>query len=136
MFNLRKSARSMIMIGGIVFFGAAIPARTQRTEIQIENGVTVVRNAIAPAPKPGGPSKVILTEDLVIGREATETEYLFAELRSVGVDDEERIWALDWEDIKVRIFDKLAFYAADGRCLKELSTARSRMARYSSSATP
>jgi len=105
----------------------------------------------------------------VIGREATETEYLFAELRSVGVDDEERIWALDWEDIKVRIFDKkgkllntfgkkgegpqelqspsrmvvkkegvaaildlnkLAFYAADGRCLKELSTARSRMARY------
>jgi hypothetical protein len=157
------------MIGGIGFFCVALPARAQRTEIKIENGVTIVRNPIAPAPKPGGPSKVILAEDLVIGREAIGTDYLFAELRSVGVDDEEKIWALDWKDIKVRIFDKkgkllntfgkkgegpqelqspsrmvvkkegvaaildlnkLAFYAADGRCLKEQSTARSNMARY------
>jgi hypothetical protein len=163
-FILSLTALTLIAAGG------SADQKTQwKGKIKIENGETVVRNPVAPAPKPGGPSKVILIEDLVIGRETTEKVYLFAELRSVGVDDEERIWALDWEDIKVRIFDKrgkllntfgkkgegpqelqnpsrmvvkkegvaailglnkLAFYAADGRCLKELSTARSRMARY------
>jgi len=163
-----KSIWAGVLAVGAGLFLAVSPVLAQRIEVKVEDGVTVVRNPVAPAPKPGGPSKVILTEDLVIGREAAMEGYLFAELRSVGVDDEERIWTLDWEDIKVRIFDKkgkllatfgkkgggpeeiqnptrmivkpegvavivdtnkLAFYAANGRCLKELSTARARMFR-------
>jgi hypothetical protein len=136
----------------------------QKIKITSENGVTVVRNPETPVPQPGGPAKLILKQDLVIGKEPTSSGYLFAELRSVGVDDQENIWTLDWEDIKVRVFDKngkiistfgkkgqgpeewqnpsrmfvtrggtgvildlnkITFYSRDGRCLKEMSTARS-----------
>jgi hypothetical protein len=145
----------------------AVPG--QRVDIKTEDGVTVVRNPKAPVPQPGGPSMLVLKEDLVIGKDPADGLDLFAELRSVGVDDAENIWTLDWEDIKVRIFDKtgklistfgkkgqgprewenpnrmfvtpdgtgvvldlnkLTFYTLDGTCLKEIQTARSRMARF------
>jgi len=141
----------------------------QKFDVRAEGGVTVVRNPKVPVPRPGGPSELILTEDLVIGRAPAGGADLFAELRSVGVDDQENIWTLDWEDIKVRVFDrtgklisafgtkgqgprewqspsrmvvlpegtvavldvnKLTFYSLDGTCLRELSTARSFMARF------
>lgn len=141
----------------------------QKIEIKTEGGVTVVRNPKVPVPQPGGPSKLILTQDLIIGKDPAGGPDLFAELRSVGVDDQENIWTLDWEDIKVRVFDrtgklistfgkkgqgprewenpnrmivtpdgrgvildlnKLTFYTLDGSCLKEVSTAKSRMARF------
>jgi hypothetical protein len=144
-------------------------ASGQKIDVRNEDGVVVIRNPKSPVPQPGGPSKLILTEDLVIGKDPAGGPDLFAELRSVGVDDQEYIWTLDWEDIKVRVFDKtgelistfgkkgqgprewqspnrmvvlpngtaavldvnkLTFYSRDGTCLKELSTARARMARY------
>jgi hypothetical protein len=135
----------------------------QKIKIRTEDGVTVVLNPKRPIPQPGGPSQLILTEELVIGKDANAPGGIFGELRSVGVDDRENVWTLDWEDIKVRVFDKtgklisafgkqgqgpaewqnpsrmvvtpdgtgvildlnkLTFYAADGRCLRELSTAK------------
>jgi hypothetical protein len=141
----------------------------QKIDIRTEGGVTVVRNPKVPVPRPGGPSGLVLTEDLVIGRGPAGGADLFAELRSVGVDDQENIWTLDWEDIKIRVFNKtgkpisafgkkgqgprewqspsrmvvlpdgtaavldvnkLTFYSLDGTCLRELSTARSRLARF------
>jgi len=81
------------------------PAR-QKTEFKMEAGVTIISNPKKPSPRPGGPSRLLLKEDLVIGRESTAGGYLFADLRSVGVDDRENIWTLDWKDIKVRVFDK------------------------------
>lgn len=141
----------------------------QKVDVRIQDDVTVVRNPRVPIPRPGGPSQILLTQDLVIGKDPAGGPDLFAELRSVGVDDQENIWTLDWEDIKVRVFDKtgklisefgkkgqgprewqnpsrmvvlpggtavvldvnkLTFYALDGTCLKELSTARSFMARF------
>jgi len=148
---------------------ASRPGAGQKVAVTTENGVTIVRNPKVPVPQPGGPSRLILTPDLVIGRDPAGGSDLFAELRSVGVDDGENIWTLDWEDIKVRVFDKtgrlisafgkkgqgpsewenpnrmivmpdgtavvldlnkLTFYSLDGRCLKEISTAKSRMSRY------
>lgn len=150
-----------VLIGVFVLMPAASVA--QKVKIKTEDGVTVVRNPKKPVPLPDGPSKLLLKEDLVVGKEAGESGYLFAGLRSVGVDDQENIWTLDWQDIKIRIFDKnsklistfgkkgqgpnelqspirmavtgdgtgvfldlnkIAFYALDGRCLKEISTAR------------
>jgi hypothetical protein len=158
-------------------FHAALPAGPaeagdtfgQKVQITTEDSVTVVRNPKTPIPRPGGPSKLILTQDLVIGKDPAGGPDLFAELRSVGVDNGENIWTLDWEDIKVRVFDKtgklistfgqkgqgprewespnrmivlpngtgvildlnkLTFYALDGTCLKEISTAKTRMSRF------
>ncbi len=81
------------------------PAPGQDVKISIENGVTVVRNPKKPVPQPRGPSRLVLREDLIIGKEEVPGGYLFAELRSIGVDDEGYIWTLDWEDIKMRVFD-------------------------------
>jgi hypothetical protein len=78
----------------------------QKIEIKTEGGVTVVRNSKGPVAQPGGPSKLILTQDLVIGKEQNAGSPLFGALRSVGIDDRENIWTLDWEDDKVRVFDK------------------------------
>jgi hypothetical protein len=50
----------------------------QKVKIQTEDGVTVVRNPKKPVPQPGGPSKLLLKEDPVIGKEAGESGYLFA----------------------------------------------------------
>ena len=163
-----------VVILAIIFMSLAVrpaaPAEAgQKIDIRTEAGMTVVRNPKVPVPQPGGPSKLILTQDLVIGKDPAGGPDLFAELRSVGVDDQENIWTLDWEDIKVRVFDrmgklistfgkkgqgprewenpnrmivtpdgrgvildlnKLTFYALDGRCLNEISTAKLRMARY------
>jgi hypothetical protein len=141
----------------------------QKIDVRKEGGITVVRNPKSPVPQPGGPSKLILTQDLVIGKDPAGGPDLFAELRSVGVDGQENIWTLDWEDIKVRVFDKmgklistfgkkgqgprewenpsrmivlpngtgvildlnkLTFYGLDGTCLKEISTAKTRMTRF------
>jgi hypothetical protein len=132
-------------------------------EAQAQAGIQVVKNPKKPIAVAGSPSSLTLKEDLVIGLTGGAEGDLFAELRSVGVDDQENIWTLDWEDIKVRIFDKagkplitfgkkgqgpkelqnpgrmivsgdgtaaimdlnkLAFYARDGKCLKELSLGR------------
>ena len=82
------------------------PAASQDVKITTDNGVTVVLNPKKPGPRPGGPSKLVLKEELVIGEEKVPDGYLFAELRSIGVDDEGHIWTLDWEDIKMRVFDK------------------------------
>jgi hypothetical protein len=155
-----------VLISVLLFMPAESIA--QKVKIQTEDGVTVVRNPKKPVPQPNGPSKLLLKEDLVIGKEAGESGYLFAGLRSVGVDDQENIWTLDWQDIKIRVFDKngklintfgkkgqgpnelqspirmvvtedgtgaildrnkIAFYALDGRCVKEISTARTPAAR-------
>jgi hypothetical protein len=162
---------------GFIFILSVVPATItppaassgQKIEVKTEGGVTVVRNPKVPVPQPGGPSQLILTQDLVIGKEPAGGSTLFGALRSVGVDDRENIWTLDWEDDKVRVFDKtgglistfgkkgqgpeewenpqrmvvtpdgtgiildtrkLAFHSLDGRCLKEVSTARAQMFRF------
>ncbi len=92
-------------IGSAIFAGSGLDSR-QKVDISTEDNVIVVHNPRSPAPQPGGPSKLSLTQDLVIGKGPAGGPDVFAELRSVGVDGRENIWTLDWEDIKVRVFDK------------------------------
>jgi hypothetical protein len=99
------SVSSFAVLISVLLFMPAVSI-AQKVKIQTEDGVTVVRNPKKPVPQPNGPSKLLLKEDLVIGKEAGESGYLFAGLRSVGVDDQENIWTLDWQDIKIRVFDK------------------------------
>jgi hypothetical protein len=104
----RKTLWCGWLVSASFIFGLALQnaMAQQKTEFKTENGVVVVSNPQKPNSKPGGPSKLLLKEDLVIGHETTATGDLFAQLRSVGVDDRENIWTLDWQDIKVRVFDK------------------------------
>lgn len=91
----------------VFIFFLTMAAIAQKIEIsKLSDGTTLVRNPKAPVPQPGGPSKLILKEDLVVGKQAGSAGPLIAQLRSVGADDKENIWTLDWQDNKIRIFDK------------------------------
>jgi 6-bladed beta-propeller len=159
----RSGRRILVLAGALVILAAQAGTSSPTQKIETQKGVVIVRNPVNPVPRPGGPSRLRLVEELTIGKEEKTDGYLFAGLRSIGVDDKENIWALDWTDIKVRIFDKtgklvntfgkkgqgpkemenpsrmvitsdgnaaildmnkIALYAPDGRCLKELSTAK------------
>ncbi len=88
-------------------------AAGQKVDVTSENGVTVIRNPKSPTPRPGGPSRLELTEELVIGRAGGASTYVFASLRAVGADADGFIWTLDNKDIKVRVF------APDGKLSSE-----------------
>jgi hypothetical protein len=70
-----------------------------------EAGVPIVRMPKRPAPPSGGQPALSLRADLVIGREAGDENYMFSQLRSVQVDDQDNIYALDMKEMKVRVFD-------------------------------
>jgi hypothetical protein len=82
------------------------PVGGQKITVSSEGGVTVVHNPVKPAPPAGAPSTLVLKNDLTIGRESGDENYMFSELRSVQVDDQENIYALDMKEINVRVFDK------------------------------
>jgi hypothetical protein len=107
----------VLFVLGFAFVSAPKPASAQ-------SGVQVVKNPKKTVAVAGQPSSLVLKEDLVIGLAGGPEGDLFAELRSVGVDDQENIWTLDWEDIKVRIFDKtgkpLITFGKKGQGPKEL----------------
>ena len=68
---------------------------------------SVTKSGVKKIEVPGASKALILEEDLRIGVEEGEEEYMFAFLRSVQVDNDENIYVLDAEYIKVRVYDKL-----------------------------
>jgi hypothetical protein len=78
-----------------------------------EKGIQVVRNSRKPVRIPGSPTRLILAEELTIGRGADENTR-FSELRSVQADSEGRIYALDGRDCLIKVFDP------DGRFLRTI----------------
>ena len=100
---------SLISVLSVLSGLALLPAHAGRGQAKAagtSGDVPVVRIPKKPAPVPGLPSALDLKADLVIGRESGDENYMFSELRSVGVDREDNIYALDMKEIKVRVFDK------------------------------
>ncbi len=96
----------MRLIRSMAFLALVAYLITMPSPVEAQTGVQVVKNPRKPVAVAGQPSSLTLKEDLVIGLTGGPEGDLFAELRSVGVDDQENIWTLDSEDVKVRIFDK------------------------------
>jgi len=75
--------------------------------IEEVDGVTVVKN-------PKEPMFVedifSLEEELSIGKAEGREEYMFSEIRSIAVDDEEKIYALDILAAHVKVFDQSGNY--------------------------
>jgi len=80
--------------------------------IKTENGIPVVYNPKNPAPPAGGPKSLTLQHELTIGEDDTDPNSMFSELRSIQVDDQENIYALDMKEIKVKVYNK------DGKFLR------------------
>jgi len=91
----------------LVFLSSAIawPAE-DKIVIKTENGIPVVYNPKNPAPPEGSPRSLALRHDLTIGEDDTDPNSMFSELRSIQVDDQENIYALDMKEIKIKVFDK------------------------------
>jgi len=89
----------------IVFFVLSFPLQAKEIKIKIENGIQVVYNPKKPAPPPGSPKSLVLTEGLCIGEEETE-DFIFSEIRTIEVDDEGNIFVLDSKEVCVKVFDK------------------------------
>ena len=90
----------------LFFLGSASHPFSQEVKIENKNGVTIISNPKTPAPPEGGPSSIVLKQDLTIGSQTENEKYMFYNLRSIQVDDQENIYVLDWKEIKIKVFDK------------------------------
>jgi hypothetical protein len=90
----------------IFLFISPFLLRAQDVKIKTENGIQVVYNPKNPAPPPGTPKKILLREDLCIGDEEGVEDFMFSQIRSVQVDEEENIYVLDSKEVCVKVFDK------------------------------
>ena len=80
--------------------------------VQVEDGVTIVRNPMEPVKVPGGPTRLVLEKNLRIGIAEGDENYMFAEVRAVQVDDDDNIYVLDSKLINIKVYDK------DGRYIR------------------
>jgi hypothetical protein len=78
----------------------------QEIQIKMENGIPVVYNPKEPVKIKGLPSKVTLREDLTIGKDTEDPNYMFSRLRHCRVDDEEYMVAADTKECQIRVYDK------------------------------
>ena len=85
---------------------SVIPGIAQKVKIEEKDGVVIIKNPKNPVSVPGGPTSLVCEENLKIGVEEGEEEYMFANLRSVQVDSEDNIYVLDSKYVKVKVYDK------------------------------
>jgi hypothetical protein len=93
---------SVVLILGILDYSLS----SQEARIEKEDGVTVVHNPSMPISHAGDPIKLTLTEDLIVGDRSDEENYMFSQLRSIQVDNDENIIALDTKEVSIKVFDK------------------------------
>ncbi len=89
----------------IAFFVLSNSLQAKEIKIKTENGIQVVYNPKKPAPPPGSPKSLILTEDLSIA-ENEVGDFIFSEIRTIEVDDEGNIYVADSKEVCVKVFDK------------------------------
>jgi len=89
-----------------LFIIMLFPCFSQNIKIEKKDDVTIIHNPKKPGHVPGAPKSLALEEDLRIGIEDGDEDYMFANLRSVQVDNEENIYVLDAKYIKVKVYDK------------------------------
>ena len=90
----------------LILLGSESYPLCQEIKVKHQNGVTIVYNPKNPVPPKGSPSNIVLKPDLVIGSQTENEQYIFHDVRSVQVDDQENIYVLDWKEIKIKVFDK------------------------------
>ena len=78
----------------------------QEIKIKTEDGIPVVYNPKEPVQIKGLPAEVTLREDLTIGKDTKDTNYMFSGLQHTQVDEEEYMIAADWKETLIKVYDK------------------------------
>jgi len=107
--------RNKIKIISVVLFISAFVLLTscqqQKAEwkgtIEEVNGVIVVKNPKEPM---YGEDVFGLEEELTIGEAEGPGEYMFSQLRTLAVDEEERFYIADSKESHIKVFDKNGEY--------------------------
>lgn len=105
-FNVPVVINLLFLINSICFLNNSAFPIEQKIVTKTENGIQVIYNPKNPTPLEGSPSSLVLKCDLVLGIQTENEQYMFYDLRSVQVDDQENIYVLDWKAIKIKVFDK------------------------------
>lgn len=98
--------KSMLVILILSFALSSFSYDTQKVEIKQEDGVTVVYNPKKPVQILGMPNELILTEELRIGVGSGDEDYMFSDLYSMQVDEDDDVFIYDGKEICIKVFDK------------------------------
>lgn len=95
---LLRLALCLLVVIGLVSY-------TQGQKVKTVDDVKIIQNGKNPKPPKGVPSKVRFEQEMVIG-ESDDPEKSFAEVSNFVVDEAGTIYALDFKDRKIKVFDK------------------------------
>lgn len=102
-----KAIKYFCFLIGCVLYCLAFPIdRSTGQKIITENGIPVIYNPKQPVPAKGTLTRLIPRQDLIIGQSDGDENYIFSALRSIQVDNEGNIFALDSKEDKIKVFDK------------------------------
>jgi hypothetical protein len=102
-----KAEKYFYFFIGFVLYSLAFPMdRSTIQKIITEDGIPVIYNPKQPVPPKGTPNRLIPRQDLIIGKSNGDENYIFSDLRSIQVDKEGNIFALDSKEGKIKEFDK------------------------------
>jgi hypothetical protein len=76
-------------------------------KIEIENGIEVIKNPEWPI---FDEPIVRFEEELAIGTNEEREEYQFSRISGIAIDEEERIYVLDYTEAHIKVFDKKGRY--------------------------
>jgi hypothetical protein len=104
-------SRNLSVIGVVLLVAAAVflaenGLQAQEIQIKTENGIPVVYNPKEPVLIKGRPVKITLKEDFTIGKDSEDANYTFSGLQHVQVDEQEYIYAADWKETLIKVYDK------------------------------
>lgn len=96
----------VVLIGTAALFLAGNGLQAQEIQFKTENGIPVVYNPKEPVPLKGQPSRLTLKPDFTIGLETEDANYVFSSLQHTQVDEQEYIYAADWKETLIKVYDK------------------------------
>jgi hypothetical protein len=94
---------TLVVLGLLLAFFAWSESLAQK--IKTVDGVTVVSNGKKPVPLKGQSAKIKLVEELAIGG-GGNPDQAFSQVSTFVVDEEGGIFALDFKDQKIKVFDR------------------------------
>ncbi len=101
--SVRKFSYFTILV--LVYSSPATPLMFRNLSTIQQNGVTVISNTKTPQPENGIPIRIVFKEELAIGAEYGEEEYMFGNRVYFNVDVDGNFYVDDWDKKCIRKFD-------------------------------
>ncbi len=102
---MRAKFISFLILGCVLIVSFSVGQENPqwKGKIEYENGIEVIKN-----PKEPLFSKDVfeLNEEIAIGEAEGRKEYMFSKISGIEVDDEGRIYVLDYKEAQIKVFDR------------------------------